>query len=240
VSAEQVIDVGYSRIKWGRVQAACLDVGSVQCAPLQQWRQPAAGAPARALILSSSGNAFAGRLAEHLRRSGTRTGVITTGDRRLPVAPAYASLGCDRWLALQKPAGDKPGPFVVVDAGTAITVDVVDGSNRHLGGWIMPGLISARAGLLARAPGLDRRLPESDYTHQPARSTEQALVQGALMLAAGGIERAVEAARKSIGPNPALWLTGGDATRLAACLPQSFRLDPHLVLHGMALATQAK
>ncbi|HLR86860.1 MAG TPA: type III pantothenate kinase [Wenzhouxiangella sp.] len=240
MSTEQVIDVGYSRIKWGRVQAGCLDIGSVQCSPVQQWRQPAASAPARALILSSSGNAFAGRLAEHLRRSGTQTNVISTGDRKLPVAAAYASLGCDRWLALQKPAGAEPGPFVVVDAGTAITVDVVDGNNSHLGGWIMPGLISAQAGLLARAPGLDRRLPESDYTHQPARNTEQALAQGALMLAAGGIERAVEAARKNIGPRPALWLTGGDATRLAACLPQSFRLDPHLVLHGMALATQVK
>src|SRR5690625_1016643 len=126
VSTEQVIDVGYSRIKWGRVQAGCLDIGSVQCAPVQQWRQPAAVAPARALILSSSGNAFAGRLAELLRRSGTRTEIITTGDRQLPVAPAYASLGCDRWLALQKPASAKPGSFVVVDAGTAITVDVVD------------------------------------------------------------------------------------------------------------------
>src|SRR5690625_3780476 len=62
VSTEQVIDVGYSRIKWARVQAGRLDISSVHCSPVQQWRQPAASAPARALILSSSGNAFAGRL----------------------------------------------------------------------------------------------------------------------------------------------------------------------------------
>jgi type III pantothenate kinase len=244
VSADLVIDIGHSRLKWARLVAGALDATSVGRASTDEADALYAALERygcrRALISGQSRIDSVTRITERLRQLGAQVDIIATGDRTLPVAPAYKSLGCDRWLALQKPWMEGPAPFVVVDCGTAITVDLVDGEGRHRGGWIMPGIHTARGGLFARAPGLNRPLPEAGDIDRPARDTGTALARGGLMLAAGGIDRAVRAAERAAGDRVSLWLTGGNAAELASHLERAARHEQHLVLHGLAMATQAK
>jgi len=242
VPPDLIVDIGHSRIKWARVRDGALERSSIGRAATNEpdtlFAALGGSGCERALLSGQSRPEVVARIAAHLRHVGARIDIITTGDRALLVAPAYKSLGCDRWLALQMPRREEAGPFVVVDSGTAITVDLVDGEGRHRGGWIMPGVHSARAGLFARAPGLNRPLPEADDVDRPARDTGRALARGGLMLAAGGVDRAVRAAERFIEQEVSLWLSGGNAVELASHLERAARHEQHLVLHGMAMATQ--
>ena len=49
-------------------------------------------------------------------------------------------LGVDRWLAIVAAYQQFPEALLVIDAGTAITMDLVDAQGQHLGGYILPGL----------------------------------------------------------------------------------------------------
>ena len=49
-------------------------------------------------------------------------------------------LGVDRWLAMIGATKKYGGNLLVVDAGTAITLDIINGELMHLGGFILPGL----------------------------------------------------------------------------------------------------
>jgi type III pantothenate kinase len=51
---------------------------------------------------------------------------------------------------MQWPWQQTGSALCVIDCGTALTVDVIDDGGRHLGGWIMAGLATARASLLAK------------------------------------------------------------------------------------------
>lgn len=242
--ADLVVDIGHSRIKWARVRNGALEKASVGRAstddPDALYAALDGLACERALLSGQSRPGSVARIADRLRHDGARVDIIITGDRPMPVAPAYKSLGCDRWLALQKPRLEGPGPYVVIDSGTAITVDVVDGEGRHCGGWIMAGVLAARTGLFARAPGLNRALPEAGEIDRPARDTGAALARGGLMLAAGGIDRAIRAAERAVGDQVSLWLTGGNAAGLVSHLERPVRHEQHLVLHGLTMAMQAK
>jgi len=243
VPHDLIVDIGHSRIKWARAKEGQLDLPSIGRVMTDQpdalFAALQEASCKHALISGQSRPETVNRIADELQQAGTQVDIITTGDRPLPVAPAYKSLGCDRWMALQMPWQQERRAFVVVDSGTAITVDVVDGSGKHRGGWIMAGIETARNGLFMRAPGLNRPLPQAGDIERPARGTGTALARGGLILAAGGIEHAVAAAERAVDDQVSLWLTGGNAAELISHLRREARHQRHLVLHGLALATQA-
>lgn len=240
--AELVADIGHTRIKWGLCADGRLDPDSVGEAPAASPDalfelldvQPVASC----LLSGQSRPDLVTRIAERIRHAGTEVDIIATGDRPLPVPASYAGLGCDRWLAVQWPWQTRRRAFAVIDCGTAITVDLVDDTGHHRGGWIMAGIEAGLGGLFARAPALARALPTASRLEQPALETTPALSRGALLLAAGGIERAVRAAEHTAGGTVECWLTGGDAARMREVLENTPRYERHLVLHGLAMATQ--
>lgn len=239
--SELLIDIGHSRIKWGwlsepdlHLQQTGLADGKAAAALL--LAELAVRDAQRVTVCAQSSPEQVSPLVEILEQHAAEVDIITTGDRPLPVAPAYAGLGCDRWLAMQWPWQQQHSALLVIDCGSAITADIVDNAGRHLGGWIMPGLTTARQGLFAHAPGLEQTLPQPGPIDVPARCTGEALARGSRMLALGGIEQIIAAANRVAGPNINLWLTGGDAAELAAGLSRPVRLEEHLVLLGLSLA----
>lgn len=168
---------------------------------------------------------------------------VRTGSVRLPVAAPYVGLGIDRWLAVQPVWRDLGTAFCVVDCGSAITLDVVDDEGVHRGGWIAPGLETARAGLLARAPGLARPSCDAQANLGPAMDTAPAIERGLLLQQAGLVVLALRQARMLAGCESAsLVLTGGDASRLQLQSDPELaaaRLQPDLVLRGLSMAVQS-
>ncbi len=136
-------------------------------------------------------------------------------------------LGLDRWLACYAVARFQPqGSHVVIDAGTAVTVDLVrDG--RHEGGWILPGIGRWHETLLT---GTNIPSWEPVYgRNEPGRSTAEAIANAWISAVFGVVGRAIEYA----GRNQVTWLTGGDGPRLTSVLPAA-RSRPNLVLDGLA------
>lgn len=151
---------------------------------------------------------------------------------RLPTAYAEpARLGVDRWLAVLA-AADEPLPAVVVDAGTAFTVDVLSADGDHLGGYILPGLALQRDVLAGRTAQV--RFPEPDWSSAAWGDTTAACVcHGSLLSLAALVDAAAVRLRAMAGAMPRVLLTGGDALHFLPLLPQA-ELHPYLVLEGLA------
>lgn len=157
---------------------------------------------------------------------------IVTEAEAAGVRCAYADparLGVDRWLAVI--AAFEPGrPAVVVDAGTAITIDAVDGEGRHLGGLIAPGIGLMRHALFNNT---DRIPDEGDEVPELLGQDTRTAVSGGTLHAAAGLVDRVVARLRDETPAIRLLLTGGDAPTLQAHLAHEMEYHPRLVLDGM-------
>lgn len=136
-------------------------------------------------------------------------------------------LGIDRWLAVMAIA-DAATPALVLDAGTAVTLDVYHPQHGHLGGYILPGLRLQQESLAAQTARV--RFPEPDWSGvSPGTDTASSVGHGSV--------RALTALVKDVAASqerqPVLWLTGGDAPWLLPWLPDAV-LAPDLLLRGMA------
>lgn len=154
---------------------------------------------------------------------------------RLPVSipSAFAgSLGADRIAAAVGAYRIAPGrPMLVVDAGTAVTYDVVSREGVFVGGNIAPGL---RLGLdaLHRHTALlpDIQPPYSIDASLLGYDTESAMIHGVVY----GIIGAIESMCRRLGGDTKVVLTGGVAPMLTPLLQVEAEYAPHLVLDGLA------
>lgn len=150
----------------------------------------------------------------------------------------YQRLGLDRWLAVVGAYSLEQGACLVVDLGTAITSDFVDGGGAHLGGFICPGMPLMRNQLLTHT----RRIRYEHAAAQqagdslvPGRSTAEAVERGCRLMLRGFVNTQLELARQQCGRDVAVFLTGGDATMAAEWVPAA-RVVPDLVFIGLAIA----
>lgn len=125
-------------------------------------------------------------------------------------------------------------PAVVVDAGSAVTVDAIDESGRFLGGAILPGIAMAAWALSARTDLLPQVAPPLEPPVAIGPSTEEAIRSGLYWGGLGAIRELVARQSLECVGAPELFLTGG-GMRWADELPGA-RVEPHLVLLGVALA----
>ncbi len=157
--------------------------------------------------------------------------------------PDPASLGSDRWAALVAAADLFPRQIViVVDAGTAVTVDRLDGG-IFCGGVIFPGVHAMRAALGNQTANIADNSADDASTsgavNAIATDTEAAVAGGALLAVAGGINLAVARQRAALpndsGAHCPILITGGDAERIAPLLEAEVSIEPQLVLRGLAI-----
>ena len=143
-------------------------------------------------------------------------------------------LGVDRLLAMVAARAVVDGPLCVVDAGTAVTIDFVDASGQHLGGFILPGQLMARDCLLAKTA--IPHDPEIEADARLGRDTATAVALGARYAVAGLVGHFVAASDMADHERPVrVVIGGGDADVFAPLLPAGcIKLD-HLVLRGLAV-----
>ena len=267
-----LVDIGNTRIKWARWHAGRLvrtgaaayrDWSSEDFAR-HLFRQPGAKRawrPERIIVASVADTGVLRRLAAGARRahpagaspsSPRRTStpaveLIETSRRAAGVVTRYAEpwrLGVDRFLAViaaHHLAGSRGA--CVINAGTAVTLDLVDGHGVHRGGAILPGPRLMMESLLRETAGIARRARVSSRGGAASRSmalfardTAAAIEQGAVHAVAGAVERAIAASRQQLGgATPLVILTGGGAAELRRLLRVRCIEAPDLVLRGIAL-----
>ncbi|WP_430461200.1 type III pantothenate kinase [Thalassolituus sp. LLYu03] len=141
--------------------------------------------------------------------------------------PDPSRLGVDRWLAMLGARRHQSGPLLVVDAGTALTIDLVSADNQHQGGFIVPGLGLAAGALFSNT---SRVRPFDNELHQGGTEPGQDTLNCVL----SGVKRQQQALVASVVrdyPEHALLLTGGDGQQLADSVGGRFIAD--LVFDGM-------
>lgn len=241
------MDVGNSFLKWGVLeQGAIRRTGSISRKRLDEQGLVALTArlPRRVntvLVSNVAGTSFATRLSGvlgmhcdvdvHFARS-EREACGVVNSYRQP-----RRLGVDRWVAMIGARAEFTAPCLVVDAGTAVTLDALDGDGRHLGGQIIPGVQLMAASLASETsdiPAVQRIASGSGNPMDSfANTTAAAVGQGALNAVAGAIERALRILRDQ-GDEPEVVLTGGDASRILRSLDEAAHHRPYLVLQGLA------
>lgn len=173
----------------------------------------------------------AGKGAGALRVAGTGFPIPLRTDVEAP-----ERVGTDRLLGALAAYARAGGACITVDVGTAVTVNAVRADGVFLGGAILPGpdlMARALADGTAQLPPVD--LPAD--APPVGRSTEQAIAAGVLVGAAGAVAALVAGARRSVGPDAPVLVTGGGAGRLVAHLPADCRqVVPDLVLEGLVIA----
>lgn len=140
-----------------------------------------------------------------------------------------ARMGADRWHAMYGAWLSHRGGFAVIDAGSAVTVDYVDASGQHLGGYILPGLRMMVRSLQNDAARIWFD-PEQALETGPGRSTGECVNHGLAWLSQAMIDR-VQSDARTLGLSDIL-VTGGDSARLNA-LGLSGTLLPDLVFTGL-------
>ena len=139
-------------------------------------------------------------------------------------------LGPDRWAALIAARELHAGPCLVVNAGTATTVDMLSQDGTFLGGAILPGVELMRF-LLHEHTG---RLPIQEGRHSDApRNTIDAIETGCRHAQAGAVERMYRVLR-DLERNPLCIVAGGAGRSLVDQLSMPRRYVENLVLDGLA------
>jgi len=248
-----LIDVGNTRLKWG-----VLDEGSIRrTGHISQQaihEQGLAALTSRlprdvdtAIGSNVAGSSFATRLSGvvgmhcscdlHFVRS-TKKDCGVTNSYRQP-----RRMGTDRWVAMIGAWAELQSACLVVDAGTAVTIDVLDDDGRHLGGQILPGVVAMAAALAAKTSDIPAVEPRAGATARGlsmfASSTTRAVEQGTINAVVGAIERAARTVAAE-GVEAKIVLTGGDSSRILKSIAAEALHRPHLVLSGLARILESR
>jgi len=149
--------------------------------------------------------------------------------------PHPSTIGPDRLanaLAVRHHYG---APAVVVDFGTAVTFDVVDGRGNYIGGIIAPGL-AAMTEYLHEKTALLPRIKIREIQGVIGKNTRDAMLIGAVHGYRGLIRELLRQLRRELkSPRLPVIATGGYARLLAARLPEITAVEPLLTLEGLRL-----
>lgn len=234
---DYLFDLGNTRLKYAVLNAVGTVGDGIAIAHDNADAADAADAlpSGRVAYLSSvAGNELTVDLLDRLTARFQRISMARTQVAFAGVRIAYARperLGVDRFLALLAAHHRGQGACLVVGVGTALTIDLLDGSGCHLGGRIAP------------SPGLMRVILQQRIAQLPALGgnyiefaddTDDALASGCEGAALALVERSQQQAQARLGEAPTVLLHGGAADALRMHLPDA-QAAPALVLEGLAI-----
>jgi type III pantothenate kinase len=231
MKADVVADVGNTRVKWGRrhpeasriVEVVSLgDDPAAWQAQLDDWRSSGSVPAPAAWVLASVRPQRSEPLRLWLEDRGERVALLQHA-AQLPLAVGVEHpdrVGIDRLLNAVAACRvlELGRPAVLVDAGSAVTVDWLDESHTFRGGAIFPGLRLMAEALhqhTALLPLVALSLPVPEL---PGPATTPAVQAGVFWAVVGGIDRVVGRLCRLSAALPRLFVTGGDGPFLLDAL----------------------
>ena len=234
-----LIDAGNSRVKWVMVEGGMWSQQNV----LENTHAAGLGMaflellpPDRILISNVAGESMAQLLSAACAAWHCPIEFIVAKVTQCGVRNAYehpTQLGSDRWAALIAAWHQERASCLVVNCGTATTVDALSAEGEFLGGLILPGVdmmrssLAAGAAQLAQTEGIWREFP---------RNTADATFSGSIQATIGAIRLQFEAL--AMRGDVRCLLSGGAADKVQPHLKlPSVRVD-NLVLRGLQIMGQ--
>ena len=232
------IDAGNSRVKWGwyvnHGWSSIATVSLIEFAASSDHVNPFSAThenPSRIVISNVAGDGAHQLLVNWtsifeaeplwLKGQAEQCGVKNRYDRP-------EQLGSDRWASLVAARALEPGrACLVVNAGTATTVDALSAGGEFLGGLILPGIDLMRFGLHEHTGRLPLRA--GSFVKTP-RNTVDAIETGCRHAQAGAVERM----HRATGGDSVCLVSGGGGKALIERLDLPCRYVENLVLEGLA------
>ncbi len=237
------IDAGNSRVKWGCYENGTWStMGAVAHAQIDSMATALQGTvvPQKIMISNVAGPQIQQAISAALEQFNTSPHWLKPTTICCGVTNGYedpSRLGSDRWAALIGARREKSGPLLVVNAGTALTIDAMTAAGEFLGGLIVPG---ARLMMRSLTTGTAQaHATDGEFSQFPTNTTD-AIYSGALNAALGAISRMREALAAHTGSSPTCVISGGAAAAMIPHLLSSpTREVSHLVLLGLAIISEA-
>jgi type III pantothenate kinase len=247
------IDIGNTRLKWALYDAArpgatlirhgAAFLETIDTLAETDWQD--LPAPQRMLGCVVAGQAVRRRADQQLELWDLEPCWISAQERGGGITNGYdhpSRLGSDRWVALigarqRVLASGPPRPALVVMVGTAVTVDALDAEGKFLGGLILPGFGLMLKALESGTAGL--RVPTGEVRVFPT-NTSDALMSGGSYAITGAIERMHRHLVEQGGAEPALFMAGGAAVKLAPITHLPFEMVETLLFEGLLTLAQER
>jgi type III pantothenate kinase len=232
-----LLDIGNSRCKWALVQNGIwLRQGVLENRDLAQLPAPDGemSQSSRIMVSNVAGPAVEASLREHLAAWQCEPTFIRAEAARCGVRNGYRApqqLGSDRWAALIAARHRVTGACLVVNCGTATTVDALTAQGEFLGGLILPGLSLMLSSLSANTAQLADQA--GDLQDFPG-DTAAAMLSGAVRATQGAILHQLALLQQREGGVRCL-VSGGAAGEVMRGLSVPCEHDEHLVLHGLQI-----
>lgn len=231
-----LVDSGNTNIKWGLhnglnwfKRGVVAQEESILLA--QEWQKLAE--PSCIVVSNVAGATAQARLSQLFSRWAVEPHLVSAVAYQCGVRNYYADpgqLGSDRWAALIAAWQMERQGCLVVDAGTAMTVDALSDTGEFLGGIITPGFNLMREVLPGNTAGLNAN--DGRFCDYPD-STADAIYSGVTHAMAGAVERMATLLDTTLGHAPVCILSGGGASRLQSQLNVTVKVMDNLVLDGL-------
>ncbi len=229
------VDAGNSRIKWGMHNGTWLSLGTAVHAELYSLRDTWQNLPTPdcVVIANVAGEKIGAALQQLINDFNAKVHWVSARSFQCGVRNSYtmpSQLGADRWAAAIAAWHLCNEACVVVNAGTAVTVDILSAEGVFLGGLIIPGISLMRESLAKNTAVL--KFEHGEFKPFPV-NTADAIESGAVQALCGAIESMRSALRA--GKAPQCLLSGGNAKDLVPHLNPPVKVLDNLVLEGLVI-----
>lgn len=231
------VDAGNSRVKWAYHDgSAFTQEGSTALVGLdalsQQWSQ-LPEPPAAIVVANVAGEGVRRRLQALFSAWAVEPRWVAGQRSQCGVTSFYddpAQLGPDRWAAVVGARQLVKISCLVINAGTAMTVDGLTAKGEFLGGIIVPGFDLMHESLSANTARLSAQ--RGEFSAFP-RFSADAITSGAIQALCGAVERMSAEMIAAGHDEPALLIGGGTGALIARHLKKPARTVDKLVLEGL-------
>lgn len=158
-------------------------------------------------------------------------------------------MGVDRWLGIVAAYEKVRSACLIVDAGSAVTIDLVESGGNHLGGYIVPGLQMMRHSLFGQTDQVEGNAEKTSATHHAfefsaGKNTQAAVSNGLPLMLLGLVQRLLLDFQVRYGEFPFVMLTGGDGEFLKDLMSDDGLVGvafvPELVMDGLSFIVDEK
>ena len=215
------VDIGHSTVKWktfsSKISKECVESFSASSLPNN-----------KCVWLSAVAHA---NIVDSVKREFANVELVLPCKKHGNLTIAYqnpSELGVDRFLAMLGAIENYPSTnLLVIDLGSALTIDIVNDDGAHKGGLIMPGLMALRKSFTKFST---ENMSQSLTGLQ--NNTKDAWLSGTETMLIVTIKEQIKDFQSQYS-NGVVLLTGGDITKLSNELPQSLNYFENLVLDGL-------
>lgn len=199
-------------------------------------------AEVKAVVLCSVVPPVTGAVVEMAQRFFGVDALVVTGATDLGIRNAYQppeAVGSDRLVNAVAAMHFYGMPCIVVDFGTATTIDTVSADGTYLGGAIAPGIMMAAEALFQRTAQLPR-VALTAPPHAIGRTTTESIQSGLVFGYVGLVKELVKRFQEELGGRTKVIATGGLAGLIAPLTGVIGEVNLDLTLLGLALVWQQK